>query len=293
MTRALCRAIPSVARFAAILAAGTAFLACGGSPADASGDGAPGTGVVAVAVAPSSVSTAPASVIPFTAAVTGTTNRSVTWTVAEAGGGTVDGTGQYTAPSTTGVFHVVVTSSADPTKTATAQVTVTTQPTIAVSISPPSASTTTGATVAFTATVTGTTGSQSTAATWSVQEANGGTVDASGRYTAPTSAGTFHVVATSVADTARSATAAVVVTSSGGGSTDIISADRSTTWNPGILADGQLGLPLGADGIPQRTTICATLSPGASIQAAIDACPAGPGGEAQRRHASRSRPPSR
>jgi hypothetical protein len=61
----------------------------------------------------------------------------------------------------------------------------------------------------------------------------------------------------------------------GGGGSNLVPADRRTAWNPGILADGQLGLPLGADGIPQRTTICATLSPGADIQAAINACPAG------------------
>jgi hypothetical protein len=57
--------------------------------------------------------------------------------------------------------------------------------------------------------------------------------------------------------------------------THLIAADRITTWNPGILSDDQLGLPLGEDGLPQRTAICATLSPGADIQAAIDACPAG------------------
>ena len=56
---------------------------------------------------------------------------------------------------------------------------------------------------------------------------------------------------------------------------DVIPADRVTTWNPGILADTQLGMPLGADGLPQRTTVCATLSPGDNIQAAIDACPEG------------------
>jgi hypothetical protein len=56
---------------------------------------------------------------------------------------------------------------------------------------------------------------------------------------------------------------------------DLIPADRRTAWNPGILTDGQLGQPLGADGIPQRTTVCATLSPGDDIQAAINACPAG------------------
>jgi hypothetical protein len=51
--------------------------------------------------------------------------------------------------------------------------------------------------------------------------------------------------------------------------------DRTTAWNPGILSDGQLGLPLGADGLPVRTTVCATVSPGGNIQAAIDACPDG------------------
>jgi hypothetical protein len=54
-----------------------------------------------------------------------------------------------------------------------------------------------------------------------------------------------------------------------------IAPDRTTAWNPGILADGQLGLPLGTDGLPVRTSVCATVSPGGNIQAAIDACPDG------------------
>jgi hypothetical protein len=56
---------------------------------------------------------------------------------------------------------------------------------------------------------------------------------------------------------------------------DPIPPDRVTEWNPGILVDTQLSLPLGADGIPTRTTVCATLAPGDNIQAAIDACPEG------------------
>jgi len=59
----------------------------------------------------------------------------------------------------------------------------------------------------------------------------------------------------------------------GGGGGGLIPADRTTRWNPGILADVPLGLPLGADGLPQRTTVCKTVNPGESIQAAIDACP--------------------
>jgi hypothetical protein len=56
---------------------------------------------------------------------------------------------------------------------------------------------------------------------------------------------------------------------------DLIPPDQVTAWNPGILSDEQLHLPLGADGLPQRTTVCATLQPGANIQSAIDACPEG------------------
>jgi hypothetical protein len=48
--------------------------------------------------------------------------------------------------------------------------------------------------------------------TWSVQEGSaGGTVDTTGKYTAPSTAGTYHLVATSKASSAASATATVVV----------------------------------------------------------------------------------
>lgn len=60
-----------------------------------------------------------------------------------------------------------------------------------------------------------------------------------------------------------------------GPSPDLIAPDRVTTWSPGILRDQQLGLPLGADGLPQRNTICQTLNPGDDIQKAIDACTEG------------------
>ena len=55
----------------------------------------------------------------------------------------------------------------------------------------------------------------------------------------------------------------------------LIAADRITTWSPGIARDTQLDLPLGDDGLPQRSTVCATLSPGQDIQQAVDSCPEG------------------
>jgi hypothetical protein len=50
--------------------------------------------------------------------------------------------------------------------------------------------------------------------TWSVQEASGGTISAAGLYTAPLTSGTYHVVATSRADTTRTGTATVTVSAS-------------------------------------------------------------------------------
>ena len=60
----------------------------------------------------------------------------------------------------------------------------------------------------FTCTVTGAT---DTTCTWSVTEANGGTITGDGLYTAPGSAGTYHVVASSRTSPASSDTATVSV----------------------------------------------------------------------------------
>jgi hypothetical protein len=55
----------------------------------------------------------------------------------------------------------------------------------------------------------------------------------------------------------------------------LLNPDYTTTWNPGILTDGQLKLPLGSDGLPARTTVCANPKPGDDLNAAINACPEG------------------
>jgi hypothetical protein len=94
----------------------------------------------------------------------------------------------------------------------TANVTVTQTPVVAVSISPSSASVSTLGTIAFTALVTGST---DTSVTWSVREASGcGSITQAGLYTAPATASTCHVVATSNADSTKSAIAAVTVSPS-------------------------------------------------------------------------------
>ncbi len=87
-------------------------------------DGAPGSSTITVLVTPSSTKIGPGREATFIANVTGTTNMGVTWSVMEgAAGGTVDN-GTYTAPMTTGTYHVVAQSQADSNATSVATVTV-------------------------------------------------------------------------------------------------------------------------------------------------------------------------
>ncbi|MFH1844780.1 MAG: Ig-like domain-containing protein [bacterium] len=88
-----------------------------------------GGGVVAVSVTPPAASVALNATRQFTADVTGTTNTAVTWTVEEgATRGTISAAGLYTAPAALpnpATATVKATSVADPTKSGTATVTLT------------------------------------------------------------------------------------------------------------------------------------------------------------------------
>src|SRR5204863_2850551 len=133
---------------------------------------------IAVSISPKPVSTVVGAQVTFTGTVTGGfsgQSTAVTWSVTEAGGGSVTSAGVYTAPGTTGTYHVVATSVADNTKSDTVTITVSTS-TIAVAVSPSTANVLTGGTQTFTATVSNSQGGQSTAVTWSVQQASGGSV---------------------------------------------------------------------------------------------------------------------
>jgi fibronectin type 3 domain-containing protein len=81
--------------------------------------------------------------------------------------------------------------------------------TVQVTASPASAALDGCGSLQLAATVTG---SANTAVAWAVQEGTaGGTVDAAGKYTAPAAPGTYHVVATSAASSAATATIPVAV----------------------------------------------------------------------------------
>jgi hypothetical protein len=164
---------------------------------------------VSVTVSPDPATVFLGATLAFTATVTAT-NPAVTWTVQEgAAGGSIDGQGNYTAPQVIGTYHVIATSLADKSKSGSATITV---PPVAVSISPTADTLGPNSQRTFVATVTGT---ANTTVTWTITEgAAGGTV-VDGSYTAPAKQGTFHVVATSVADPTKSATATVTAVPSG------------------------------------------------------------------------------
>ena len=83
----------------------------------------------------------------------------------------------------------------------------------AITVTPSANTLTLRGTATFVATVVG---PANTAVAWTVQEgATGGTITSGGVYTAPTTHGTYHVVATSVADSTAKAVATVTVTSGG------------------------------------------------------------------------------
>src|SRR5579884_1435421 len=205
-----------------ILSLTLALLAtsCGGSSAGSTTVTQSEQGV-AVNISPTSASLACSSSQQFTATVTGGSNAAVTWTVDSILGGnstvgTVSATGLYKAPASSGTHRVAAVSVADATKSATAVVTIACAPppTVSISIAPKSANLLVSQQQQFTATVTGT---SNLAVNWSVDGVAGGnsstgTVSATGLYTAPSQAGKHNVTATSVADSTKSATAAVTVT---------------------------------------------------------------------------------
>jgi len=167
--------------------------------------------VMAVIISPVTATIVVSTTKQFTAAVTGIVNTNVTWSVV---GGNVNGTitaaGLYTAPAAPGTYQVTATSVGDPTQSDTATVTVVPAAVVvSVSISPNTAAIYVFAAQQFTATVAG---SANGAVSWTVVEGNaGGIITALGRYTAPATAGTYHVKATSVADPTKSDTATVTV----------------------------------------------------------------------------------
>jgi hypothetical protein len=250
-----------------------ALSACGGGGGSSSGSGTGGPGVVSVTVSPATASLFLGQTQAFTAQVVGTSDASVTWGVdgvtgGTAGNGTISAAGLYTAPqvlpsSTT----VTVTAVTIASPGASASATVTLRSDVAVSVSPTSASVSPGASQSFAAGVSGS-GNPSMAVTWSVNGAAGGnatvgTITAGNNNTAtyvapvnPPSPATVNVTATSVADPAKSASAAVTI----------------ACVQPNALSPSAASVTLGQSQV-FTATLC--ISPGAPISWDVNGIPGG------------------
>jgi hypothetical protein len=166
---------------------------------------------VSVTVAPPSVTLTQSQAQTFSAIVTNTSNTAVTWSINPAVG-SINWAGLYTAPasiSTSQTVTVTGTSVADPTKSASATVTLA-PPATTVSVTPTAATMLPSQGQTFTATVTGAT---STGVTWSIAPETG-TISSAGLYTSPStiaSTSSVTVKATSTADQTKSGTALVTL----------------------------------------------------------------------------------
>lgn len=196
-------------RHGLLLAAVAAAIACSATTSP-SGPGSAQS--VTVTVSPQDAQTYPSGGVQYYAQVSGTADQRVSWTVVEgAAGGTIDPSGAYTAPAAAGTFHVRAESRATPGIYGQASVIVTATPAITVTIGMRDLTLASGGTFTFDASVAGTTNH---GVSWSIQEGSpaGGQITSAGVYTAPTTPGTYHVVATSQADPRRTDTVPVVVT---------------------------------------------------------------------------------
>jgi uncharacterized protein (TIGR03437 family) len=146
-------------------------------------------GSVSVTLKPSAAPVQIGNTLSFTASVTGNTNTAVIWAIDDPSHGSIDSQGNYHAPASVppGGFAVVTaTSAADSTKYASALVTITgASGKPSITVSPQDGTVILGGTRQFTATVTGT---SNTAVTWT---ATGGSINATGLFTAVSLGGPF------------------------------------------------------------------------------------------------------
>ena len=187
------------------------FLSAGTSGSGSTG-AAPTTTSGTMQVSPSSVSVTPGQSTQFSVSTTGGLAAAASWSLVPNVGSIANGV--YTAPSsvsTQTAVTLIATNVSDPTKTASAAITI--QPSVvsavSVSVSPSTASLTSSQIAQFSATVNG---AASSGVTWSVSPAVGSI--ANGAYTAPASIAasqTVTVTATSQADPTKSASAAVTL----------------------------------------------------------------------------------
>src|SRR6266566_8388242 len=209
-----------------LLMASAWTLGCGGGGASlVAPPPPPPPSPISVSVTPTSAAVLLGNTQNFFAEVVNATNTQVTWSVNGIGGGNANvgmiaTYGQYTAPAdlpSPASVEIRATSQADPAKSASAQVTVTSD--ISLSVAPGAASVELGAIQAFRGSLLSN-GHPDPAVRWNLAGpaclANCGAIDAGRNYTAPQIMPTFGSVtvsAQSVADSSKQASANVTITS--------------------------------------------------------------------------------
>ncbi|HJV23981.1 MAG TPA: hypothetical protein VJ570_14865 [Holophagaceae bacterium] len=210
-------------RLLGVLAIGIScsVIACSGG-GGGSASGAPATAAVEVQVAPSSPNVAIGSQLPVSATISGIDSAELIWMVdgvegGSAAVGTIVGTGEsvtYMAPETSGTHLVQASLRSNPSKKGAATVWVTAP--VSVTVNPATATVSLSGALTFTASVSET---PNTSVTWTVDgipggNSSAGTISGSGAtatYTAPAAPGSHTLVATSVADSTKSASAVVSI----------------------------------------------------------------------------------
>ena len=198
--------------FAAVLLS-LVLSSCGGnntySPTLTGGSG---PSAITITIVPPTATVIPLATKQYQAIVTGTSNKAVTWSIAptgdQNGNATISPTGLVTTNNGDGGFTITATSQADPTKSATATLTVAGSSAIVVTISPKTANVYYGSSYTFSA---GVTGNSNTAVYWSAYP---GTITQQGVYTPPNNGAdgaTATVTATSLADGYKSDSATVTL----------------------------------------------------------------------------------
>ena len=183
-----------------------AMVACGGGGTSATSTPTNSVTAISASCSPSSINAGATSQCTASVQGTGSYSSAVTWA---ASSGTISSSGLFTASGTSGQVTLTATSIENQAKSAAASVTV--QPAqstitgVAVTCGPTSLFT--NGTSQCSAQVSGS-GPYSTAVTWTASE---GTISASGLFTAPASAGTAAVTATSVQDPTHSAAATLTI----------------------------------------------------------------------------------
>lgn len=215
---------------------------CGGGNGSSTASNGAANGITSISIFPASaiVRTGRTREFVFRIEGTGKPDTSVVWS---ADNGTIDNNGIYRATGNQSIAHVTVKSVSDPTKVATATITVsdTAGPTFDIvnSAALPTldqhffsvaangiADLGTGITVV---------GAANPAITWSVVSAGGGTINANGRYQAPGTNGTYLIQYSSVADPTQ---------------VDYVSAVVGPLPSGVVTGTLSISPPLGANGMP-------------------------------------------